>query len=47
VWQEKAPEPVRQRTAQGAQLARDNRKVLLAAAGVAVVVWLACRRRKG
>ncbi|WP_406723591.1 hypothetical protein WJ438_01340 [Streptomyces sp. GD-15H] len=47
LWQEKAPEPVRQKTAQGAQLARDNRKVLLAAAGVAVVLWLACRRRKG
>ncbi|MEU6889786.1 DUF3618 domain-containing protein [Streptomyces viridosporus] len=46
-WQEKAPEPVRVKTAQGAQLARDNRNLLLAAAGVAVVVWLACRRRKG
>ncbi|MEU6093080.1 DUF3618 domain-containing protein [Streptomyces sp. NPDC047085] len=47
LWEEKTPDPVRQKTAQGAQLARHNRKVLLAAAGVAAVVWLACRRRKG
>ncbi len=47
LWEEKAPEPVREKTARGAQLARDNRTVLVAAAGVAVLVWLACRRRKG
>ncbi|WP_030556043.1 DUF3618 domain-containing protein [Kitasatospora aureofaciens] len=47
LWEEKAPEPVREKTARGAQLARDNRKVLVAAACVAVVLWLACRRRKG
>lgn len=46
LWQEKASGPVREKTAQGAQLARDNRNLLLAA-GVAVVVWLACRSRKG
>ncbi|WP_406445306.1 DUF3618 domain-containing protein [Streptomyces sp. NBC_00631] len=41
------PEPVRDRTAQGARLAQDNHKVLLAVAGAAVVVWVACRRMKG
>ncbi|WP_458248881.1 hypothetical protein [Streptomyces sp. MAI_2237] len=35
--QDKAPEPVRLKTAQGAQLAQGNRTVLL----VAVVVWQA------
>ncbi|MFJ4366692.1 DUF3618 domain-containing protein [Streptomyces chartreusis] len=44
--QDKAPEPVRQKTAQGARVARDNRTLLLAATGAATLVWLACRRRK-
>jgi hypothetical protein len=36
---------VRHTTAQAAHLARDNRNLLLAAAGAAaVVIWLACRR---
>ncbi|MDT0469147.1 hypothetical protein [Streptomyces gibsoniae] len=46
VWEERAPEPVRQKAAQGAQLARGNRELLLAAAGATVVVCLAWRRRK-
>ncbi|MFB7509196.1 hypothetical protein ACFC0P_38315, partial [Streptomyces broussonetiae] len=46
LWQEKAPEPVRAKTSQAAQAARGNR-LLLAAAGAAVAVWLVCRRRKG
>ncbi|MEU5315052.1 DUF3618 domain-containing protein [Streptomyces sp. NPDC021562] len=45
--QERLPEPVRDRTVQGARLAQDNRKVLLTVAGAAVVVWMACRRMKG
>ncbi|MEV6113004.1 DUF3618 domain-containing protein [Streptomyces sp. NPDC052109] len=47
LWQDKAPESVQQRTAQGARMARENRNLLLAAAGVAVVAWMVCRRRKG
>ncbi|MFJ3667042.1 DUF3618 domain-containing protein [Streptomyces sp. NPDC090106] len=47
LWEDKAPEPVRRTTAEGARLARDHRKVLVAAAGGALVVWLAYRRRKG
>ncbi|MFK4121700.1 DUF3618 domain-containing protein [Streptomyces longwoodensis] len=39
------PGPVRQRTAQGAQLARDNRTVVLVAAGVVLVAWLVLRRK--
>jgi hypothetical protein len=40
-----APKPVLQKTAQGAQLVRNNRTVMLSAVGAAVVVWLACRRK--
>ncbi|WP_172385880.1 DUF3618 domain-containing protein [Streptomyces sp. MNP-20] len=47
VWEEKAPEPLRARTAQGARAARNNRAVLLAAGGAAALVWLAYRRRNG
>ncbi|MFG2359979.1 hypothetical protein [Streptomyces sp. NPDC048521] len=47
LWQDKAPEPVQQKTAQGARMVRDNRNLLLTVAGVAVVAWMACRRRKG
>ncbi|WP_438305931.1 DUF3618 domain-containing protein [Streptomyces sp. HUAS TT11] len=47
LWQDKAPEPMQQKTAQGARMARDNRSLLLAAAGVALMAWLAGRRRKG
>jgi hypothetical protein len=46
MWEEKAPEPVQQKTAVGAQPARDNRSLLLAAAGMAVAVWLAHSRQK-
>ncbi|MET9915439.1 hypothetical protein ABZZ74_54240, partial [Streptomyces sp. NPDC006476] len=46
VWHDKAPVPVQHTTAQGARLARDNRNLLLAAAGAAVLVWLACRRKE-
>ncbi|MGW0122152.1 DUF3618 domain-containing protein [Streptomyces sp. NPDC003327] len=45
--QDKAPEPVRQKAAEGAQAARDHRKLLLVAAAGAVLVWAACRRKKG
>ncbi|MFB8249931.1 hypothetical protein ACFC5X_33435 [Streptomyces sp. NPDC055952] len=44
--QDRAPEPVRAQAAQGAQLARDNRTLLLAAAGAGVGLWL-LRRTKG
>ncbi|MGV9943581.1 DUF3618 domain-containing protein [Streptomyces sp. NPDC003401] len=44
--QDRAPEPVRAQAVQGAQVARDNRGLLLAAAGAGVVLWL-LRRRKG
>ncbi|MFD5814180.1 DUF3618 domain-containing protein [Streptomyces sp. NPDC127038] len=47
MWQEKAPEPLRRQTAQGARLARENRTLVLAAAGTAVIIWLAARHRKG
>ncbi|WP_326784434.1 DUF3618 domain-containing protein [Streptomyces sp. NBC_00659] len=48
VWEEKAPAPLRQKAAQSAQLARDNRTVLLVAAAAGVtVLWLAGRRKKG
>lgn len=47
LWEDKAPEPLRQKSDQGAQLARNNREALLAAAaGLTATVWLACRRRK-
>ncbi|MFE5402693.1 DUF3618 domain-containing protein [Streptomyces sp. NPDC056580] len=45
VWEEKVPEPVRARTAQGARMARDNRGLVLAAAGAVTVLWLMCRRK--
>ncbi|MFK8907542.1 DUF3618 domain-containing protein [Streptomyces sp. YS-3] len=45
LWHDTAPEPVQHKTAQGARMARDNRTLLLAAAGAAVLVWLACRRK--
>ncbi|PRH77865.1 hypothetical protein C6N75_17725 [Streptomyces solincola] len=44
--QEKAPEPVRQKAAEGVRMARENRTLLLTAAGVVVLVWLAARRSK-
>ncbi|MEV6019174.1 MULTISPECIES: DUF3618 domain-containing protein [unclassified Streptomyces] len=47
MWAEKAPEPLRQKTARSAQLARDHRTVLLAAVAGITVLWLAGRRRKG
>ncbi|MGW0966526.1 DUF3618 domain-containing protein [Streptomyces sp. NPDC002516] len=47
IWAEKAPEPLRQKTAGSPQLARDHRTVLLAAASGITVLWLAGRRRKG
>ncbi|MFJ7905195.1 DUF3618 domain-containing protein [Streptomyces sp. NPDC096198] len=47
LWDEKVPESVRQKTAQGVQAARDNHRILLAASGGAVVVWFARRRLKG
>ncbi|MFE4583639.1 hypothetical protein [Streptomyces chartreusis] len=46
LWQDKAPEPVRQKTAQGARMARENRTLLLATTGAAALMWLAARRRK-
>ncbi|MFE2537032.1 DUF3618 domain-containing protein [Streptomyces sp. NPDC059371] len=47
MWEEKAPEPLRQKTARSAQMARDHRTVLLVAAAGITVIWLASRRRKG
>ncbi|MGW5666250.1 DUF3618 domain-containing protein [Streptomyces sp. NPDC003758] len=44
VWEEKAPEPLRQKAALGARAARDKRIVLLVAAAGAVTLWLARRR---
>ncbi|MER7520687.1 DUF3618 domain-containing protein [Streptomyces sp. NPDC126499] len=48
LWDEKAPEPVRQKAAQGTRAARDHRALLLATvvAG-AVVVWRVRRHGKG
>ncbi|MDN3261259.1 DUF3618 domain-containing protein [Streptomyces sp. CSDS2] len=45
LWQEKAPEPVRQTTARTARWSRDNR-VLLLAGGATLLLWLACRRKR-
>ncbi|MFD9590190.1 DUF3618 domain-containing protein [Streptomyces sp. NPDC059980] len=45
MWEEKAPAPLRQKTERFAQLAREHRILLLAAAGV-TVLWLAARRSK-
>ncbi|MFF4716909.1 DUF3618 domain-containing protein [Streptomyces eurythermus] len=45
VWQEKAPEPVRQTTAVTARWTRDNRTLLLAG-GATLLLWLACRRKR-
>ncbi|MGW1068306.1 DUF3618 domain-containing protein [Streptomyces aureus] len=46
--QDKIPDPVKGKAARGAQAARDNRTLLVAAAaGTVLVVWLAWRRRKG
>lgn len=47
VWEEKAPEPLRQHAAQGARLARENRALIVAAVGAVAVVWLVSRHRKG
>lgn len=47
MWEEKAPEPLRQKTAQSAQLARDHRTVLLVGAAGVTVLWLASHRKKG
>ncbi|WP_063736933.1 DUF3618 domain-containing protein [Streptomyces sp. RTd22] len=44
--QDKLPEPVREKAAQGARGARENRTALLVAVGIAML-WLARRRRKG
>lgn len=47
VVQEKTPEPVLQKASSAARAARENRKLLLAAAGLTGALWLAARRRKG
>ncbi|MFI6493714.1 hypothetical protein [Streptomyces sp. NPDC050564] len=39
--------PVSSTTSTGARMARDHRTLMLAAAGAPVLVWLACRLRKG
>jgi hypothetical protein len=47
MWEEKAPEPLRQQAARSVQLTREHRAVLLLAAAGVTVLWLAGRRRKG
>ncbi|MEE4546241.1 DUF3618 domain-containing protein [Streptomyces sp. V4-01] len=47
VWEEKAPEHVRQKAAEGTQVARDHRTALLAALGAITVALLVWRSRKG
>ncbi|MGW3988675.1 DUF3618 domain-containing protein [Streptomyces sp. NPDC004830] len=44
--QDKLPDPVRAQAARGTRLARDNRTVLLAAAGAGVALWLLCRKKR-
>ncbi|MET7745975.1 DUF3618 domain-containing protein [Streptomyces sp. NPDC005385] len=46
VWEDKAPEPLRQKTNQYAQQARDNRSTLLVAASGITLLWLVRRSRK-
>ncbi|MBY8885351.1 DUF3618 domain-containing protein [Streptomyces sp. PTM05] len=45
---DRLPEPVRGKASRAGQAARGNRGALLVAGtGLAAVVWLACRRRRG
>ncbi|MEU9139981.1 hypothetical protein AB0D33_29170 [Streptomyces sp. NPDC048404] len=47
MWEEKTPEPLRQKAARSAQPARDNRTVPLVAATSFTVLWPADHRKKG
>lgn len=44
MWEEKAPASLQQRTAQAAQLAREHRTLLLAAAAGVALLWLTRRK---
>ncbi|WP_406840488.1 hypothetical protein ACICHK_37820 [Streptomyces sp. AHU1] len=45
--EDEVSQPTRQKMFLGAQVVRENRDLLLAAAGVAVASWVAVRRGKG